>query len=105
MLSSRRSVVTCVRFVLICLAAPRCSARRDVLVLNVDGTPKAIMNVCLHLGGPLRREQDCLVCEWHSAAFDVRDGQRVRGPARQETRLLTLPTRIEDGVLSYVYGE
>jgi len=78
---------------------------RDVLVLKVDGTPKAIMNVCLHLGGPLRREHDCLVCEWHSAAFDVRDGHRVKGPARQETRLLTLPTRIEDGMLSYVYGE
>jgi nitrite reductase/ring-hydroxylating ferredoxin subunit len=78
---------------------------RDVLVLMVDGTPKAIMNVCLHLGGPLRRENDCLVCEWHSAAFNVRDGQRVKGPARQETRLLTLPTRIEAGVLTYVYGE
>jgi len=78
---------------------------RDVLVLRVDGTPKAIMNVCLHLGGPLRREHDCLVCEWHGAAFDVRDGHRVKGPARQETRLLTLPTRIEDGVLTYVYGE
>ena len=78
---------------------------RDVLVLNVDGAPKAIMNVCLHLGGPLRREHDCLVCEWHGATFDVRDGQRVKGPARQETRLLTLPTRIEDGVLTYVYGE
>ena len=78
---------------------------RDVLVLMVDGTPKAIMNVCLHLGGPLRRENDCLVCEWHSAAFNVRDGQRIKGPARQETRLLTLPTRIEEGVLTYVYGE
>jgi nitrite reductase/ring-hydroxylating ferredoxin subunit len=78
---------------------------RDVLVLMVDGTPKAIMNVCLHLGGPLRRENDCLVCEWHSAVFNVHDGQRVKGPARQETRLLTLPTRIEEGVLSYVYGE
>jgi len=78
---------------------------RDVLVLKVDGTPKAIMNVCLHLGGPLRREQDCLVCEWHNATFDPQDGHRVKGPARPETRLLTLPTRIEDGVLSYVYGD
>lgn len=78
---------------------------RDVVVLKVDGKPKAIMNVCLHLGGPLRREQDCLVCEWHGAAFDVRDGRRLKGPARQETRLLTLPTRVEDGVLTYVYGE
>jgi nitrite reductase/ring-hydroxylating ferredoxin subunit len=78
---------------------------RDVLVFKADGTPKAIMNTCLHLGGPLRREQGCLVCEWHGAAFDARDGRRVKGPARQETRLLTLPTRVEDGVLTYVYGE
>ncbi len=28
---------------------------REVLVMNVDGAPKAIMNVCLHLGGPLPR--------------------------------------------------
>jgi nitrite reductase/ring-hydroxylating ferredoxin subunit len=45
------------------------------------------------------------MCEWHSAAFNVRDGQRVKGPAQQETRLLTLPTRIEEGVLTYVYGK
>ncbi|HJZ48497.1 MAG TPA: Rieske 2Fe-2S domain-containing protein [Roseiflexaceae bacterium] len=78
---------------------------RDVLVFKIDGTPKAIMNVCMHLGGPLRREDDCLVCEWHGAAFDVRDGHRLQGPARKDTRLLALPTRIEDGMLTYVYGE
>lgn len=78
---------------------------RDVLVLQVDGAPKAIMNVCLHLGGPLHREDDCLVCDWHTAAFDVRDGRRIKGPARADTRLLVLPTRVEDGVLTYVYGK
>lgn len=78
---------------------------RDVLVLRVDGVPKAIMNVCLHLGGPLHREDNCLVCDWHTAAFDVRDGRRVKGPARADARLLVLPTRIEDGMLTYVYGE
>lgn len=78
---------------------------REVLILKVDGTPKAIMNVCLHLGGPLHREDDCLVCDWHTATFNVRDGRRVKGPARSDARLLVLPTRIEDGMLTYVYGE
>jgi nitrite reductase/ring-hydroxylating ferredoxin subunit len=78
---------------------------RDVLVLKVDGAPKAIMNVCMHLGGPLRRECDRLVCEWHTAEFDVHDGRRLKGPARSDTRLLVLPTRIENGMLTYVYGE
>ena len=31
---------------------------REVLVLKVDGAPKAIANVCMHLGGPLQREGD-----------------------------------------------
>ncbi len=78
---------------------------REVLVMSVDDAPKAVMNVCLHLGGPLCRDGDTLVCEWHTAAFDVRDGRRLKGPARADTRLLVLPTRIEDGVLMYVYGE
>jgi nitrite reductase/ring-hydroxylating ferredoxin subunit len=78
---------------------------REVLVMQVDGAPKAVMNVCLHLGGPLCRDDDKLVCVWHSAEFDVRDGRRLKGPARADTRLLILPTRVEDGTLMYVYGE
>jgi nitrite reductase/ring-hydroxylating ferredoxin subunit len=70
---------------------------REVLVMNVDGAPKAVLNVCLHLGGPLCRDGDKLVCEWHTAEFDIRDGRRLKGPARADTRLLILPTRIGDG--------
>jgi len=78
---------------------------REVLVMQVDGAPKAVLNVCLHLGGPLCREEDKLVCVWHTAEFDLRDGRRLKGPARADTRLVILPTRVEDGVLTYVYGE
>ncbi len=78
---------------------------RDVLVYRVDGVPKAVMNVCMHLGGPLQLEGDCLSCAWHGASFNARDGRRVKGPARAEARLMFLPTRIEDGQLLYVYGE
>jgi nitrite reductase/ring-hydroxylating ferredoxin subunit len=78
---------------------------REVLVLKAEGQPKAIMNACLHLGGPLHYECDKLVCGWHGAEFATNDGHRLKGPARAESKLMFLPTRIEDGVLTYVYGE
>jgi nitrite reductase/ring-hydroxylating ferredoxin subunit len=78
---------------------------REVLVLNDEGRPKAVMNVCMHLGGPLHREGEKFVCDWHTAEFTVRDGQRLKGPTRAEARLMILPTRIENDTLMYVYGE
>ncbi len=78
---------------------------REVLALKTGGKPKAITNVCMHLGGPLQREGDKLVCAWHTAEFSVEDGQHLKGPARRDSRLMVLPTRVEDGVLTYVYGE
>ena len=78
---------------------------RPVLVYWMDGTPKAVANVCMHLGGPLQQEGEKFVCAWHGAEFSCVDGRRLKGPARAETRLMFLPTRIEDGQLLYVYGE
>jgi len=78
---------------------------RSVLVYLVDGQPRAIANVCLHLGGPLQRDGDKFVCSWHGAEYACVDGRRLAGPVRQDARLMTLPTRVEDGVLTYVYGE
>jgi nitrite reductase/ring-hydroxylating ferredoxin subunit len=78
---------------------------REVLVLLQDGKAKAVVNTCLHLGGPLRLDGDKFVCEWHGAEFACSDGRCLKGPARPETRLMFLPTRIEQGVLNYVYGE
>ena len=78
---------------------------REVLVYKVDGQPKAVMNVCMHLGGPLSLQGDHFVCSWHGAEFGTRNGRRLQGPAVPESRLLTLPTRVEEGVLTYVYGE
>lgn len=78
---------------------------RSVLIYLVDGQPRAIANVCLYLGGPLQCNGDRFVCSWHGAEYACADGRRLAGPVRQDTRLMTLPTRIEDGVLTYVYGE
>ena len=78
---------------------------REVLVMKVSGIPKAIANVCMHLGGPLQREGDKLTCSWHGAEYACIDGRRIKGPARKDSQLMFLPTRIEDGTLTYVYGE
>lgn len=78
---------------------------REALLFKSDGWPKALLNICMHLGGPMHREGDRLVCEWHGAEFGVTDGRCLKGPARPDSRLITLPTRVEDGTLVYVYGE
>jgi nitrite reductase/ring-hydroxylating ferredoxin subunit len=78
---------------------------RDVLVYRADGEPHAVFNACVHLGGPLDRQGDQFVCPWHGAHFDCASGMRVSGPDGTHDRLLMLPTRVEDGVLTYVYGE
>jgi nitrite reductase/ring-hydroxylating ferredoxin subunit len=77
---------------------------REVLLTRQGGRPRAVMNVCLHLGGPLEQEGDRLVCAWHAAAYDLSDGRKLDGPGRPDARLLVLPTRVIDGVLHYVYG-
>jgi len=76
---------------------------REVLLMRVEGRPRAVVNVCMHLGGPLECDGDRLVCAWHQATWD-RAGQRLSGPARPGSHLMVLPTMVEDGVLHYVYG-
>ncbi len=76
---------------------------REAFVLNVDGRPRAVMNVCMHLGGPLELQGDRFVCGWHQAEYD-RGGRRVSGPGGAASRLMLLPTQVEDGTLYYVYG-
>lgn len=78
---------------------------REALILKIDGRPKAILNICMHLGGPMKRENGKLVCEWHGAEFDCGNGRRLKGPARPDSRLITLPTQVRDGTLYYEYGD
>ena len=78
---------------------------REVLVFRMEGRPKAVLNYWPHLGGPMALQGDRLVCAWHAATFGATDGRCMNGPARPDSRLITLPTREEDGVLNYVYGE
>jgi nitrite reductase/ring-hydroxylating ferredoxin subunit len=78
---------------------------REVLVMMQNGKPRAFLNVCMHHGGPLKLDGDTFTCEWHGSTFDARTGKALSGPVRPDARLIMLPTRVEDGVLTYVYEE
>lgn len=75
---------------------------RNVLVTRVDGRPRVYLDNCPHFGGPLELHGDTFVCGWHHAAFGL-DGHCRRGPARSDSRLVVLPTRVIDGVVTFVY--
>jgi nitrite reductase/ring-hydroxylating ferredoxin subunit len=78
---------------------------REVLVTMLSGKPRAYLNVCMHHGGPLSLERDTFTCGWHGSTFEARSGKALSGPVRSDARLIMLPTRVEDGVLTYVYDE
>ncbi len=78
---------------------------REVLLFKSGGKPKAVLNICMHLGGPMKREGNKLICQWHGAEFECNQGKCLKGPARPDSRLIVLPTGVEDGMLTYVYGE
>jgi nitrite reductase/ring-hydroxylating ferredoxin subunit len=75
---------------------------RQVYVYQVNGTPKAVMNTCMHFGGPLEQHDGKFVCQWRGAEFDKSNGQCMKGPAPASSKLMFLSTRVEDGVLTYV---
>lgn len=78
---------------------------REVLLTKVAGKPRAIMNVCMHLGGPLRCDAGELVCDWHDARWALDDGRKLGGPGRPDRKLLHLPVKVIDGVVHYVYKD
>lgn len=51
---------------------------------NADGEYFAVTRRCRHLGADLANgsidREDCLVCPWHGARYDVSTGLMVRGP-------------------------
>jgi 3-phenylpropionate/trans-cinnamate dioxygenase ferredoxin component len=71
----------------------------------LNGKPRVFANVCMHHGGPLTLDGATLTCQWHGAQYDARTGRVIAGPPRPDARLIMLPTRIEDGILTYVYDE
>jgi nitrite reductase/ring-hydroxylating ferredoxin subunit len=55
----------------------------EVLVMLLNGKPRAFANVCMHHGGPLTRDGDTLTCQWHGSQYDVRTGRAITGPVGQ----------------------
>jgi nitrite reductase/ring-hydroxylating ferredoxin subunit len=78
---------------------------RQALVYQAAGEVKAALSICPHLGGPLELKDGALLCPWHGARFDASSGRCLKGPAAAESKAMFLPTRVEDGVLNYVWGE
>jgi nitrite reductase/ring-hydroxylating ferredoxin subunit len=59
---------------------------REVLVMVLNGKPRAFVNVCMHHGGPLTLDDDTFKCEWHGSTFDARTGRALSGPVRPDAR-------------------
>ena len=78
---------------------------REALVYRQGGEVKAALSICAHLGGPLELKDGELVYPWHGARFDAASGACRKGPAAPQSSAMLLPTRLEDGVLTYVWGE
>ena len=76
---------------------------REVLVMQVDGQPKAIVNICMHHGGPMERQGNKLVCQWHDCEYEIGTGNLACGPAKPKSKLITLPTRVEGDGFFYWY--
>ncbi|GAB3952469.1 FAD-dependent oxidoreductase [Spirosoma harenae] len=56
----------------------------DVLLAKVDGQFHALHPHCSHYHGPLVEgvlHGHRLICPWHNACFDIRDGHRLEAPA------------------------
>lgn len=79
----------------------------ELMAVEVDGEPVCLAKVhgeicaftddCTHIGGPLNEGEldgEVLTCPWHGAQFNVRTGQVLRGPARQDIQ--TYPVRIDN---------
>jgi apoptosis-inducing factor 3 len=69
----------------------------DVLLARVDGQYYALYPKCAHYQAPLQKgllHGHRLICPWHNACFDVRNGLRLEAPALNG--LTTHEVRIEN---------
>ncbi|MBD2701050.1 FAD-dependent oxidoreductase [Spirosoma sp. BT702] len=69
----------------------------DVLLARANGQFYALHPKCSHYEGPLAKgvlHGNRLICPWHNACFDVRNGQRLESPALNG--LTTHEVRIEN---------
>lgn len=71
---------------------------KPIALFNVDGTLYALDHACTHRGGPLSEgavSGESVVCPWHRAAFCLKTGRVLRGPAGRGVR--SYPVRVTGG--------
>jgi len=74
-----------------------------ICLANVDGQFCAVEDDCSHIGGPLDEgdlEGEVLTCPWHLAQFNIRTGQVLRGPARQNLPVYEVRVAGDDVLLA-----
>ena len=72
----------------------------SIMVLRVDGEFYAMKDECTHDGSPLSdgELEGCeMICPWHGARFDVRNGHVLAPPAYEDVPVY--PVRVIDGMV------
>ncbi len=67
---------------------------RTLCFANVEGTLRALDNLCPHRDGPLGQgwiEEQTVVCPWHAWAFDCRTGE-AEPPERAQVKVYPVQT-------------
>ncbi len=62
-------------------------ARKEIVILHLDGQFYAVDNLCPHRQAPLSTgaiENDVIICPWHEARFDLKTGKGLEGPHRAD---------------------
>jgi len=70
---------------------------QEVLVVNLDEKYYAVSNRCTHARGDLskgRLEGKIVVCPRHGSKFDVTNGSRISGPAKDSLPVFEI--KVED---------
>ncbi|OGL74648.1 hypothetical protein A3C96_04345 [Candidatus Uhrbacteria bacterium RIFCSPHIGHO2_02_FULL_60_10] len=73
---------------------------RTVVVLNLDGQPKAYLDYCPHMGGQMRFDGKRLKCALHGALFDAETGMGKSPPVEEGAKLTAVKLIIEGDELS-----
>ena len=66
-----------------------------VVVLNMDGRPKAYLDKCPHMGGQMRFDGKRLKCSLHGALFDAETGMGKSPPVEEGAKLTSVKLVME----------
>ena len=81
---------------------------RRIALFNVGGEFYALEDRCSHADAPIvdgfvNPGRRCVACPWHGAAFDLRNGAALSGPACGDIH--AFPVSVEGGELLIEIGE